>query len=357
MKNPLLWLAVLVVIVGGWLTLSDKKITPSEEREIVIGQLTNVTGFGSSWGVGEEKAVALRVKELRADGLNIRLISEDCASDIPKCVSAAQKLISIDKVVAIIGPQWTEWFEAVAPIAKEAKVAMISPSGLSDMSYQPYVFSLGVSYEGWAKQELKFAKDRNMKKAIVITTANAFMDKVTENVKKLASGYGVVIVDDVHIANPDEKDFRTVIAKIKAQKPDSIVVNLVQPQAIPFIKKAKEQGIKALIVYPGGQTINETTIPILTGTYMVDFTMSDAMSAKFKEAYGSTDEVAPSTQTAYDAMSLVGAAIKAGAKTSDEIANSIRAVKDYAGLTGTINFDGSGYAAWGDGVFVVKEIK
>ncbi len=356
MKNLWAWLAIVVVIVGGWYALSGKS-TNSSGKEIVIGQLTNVTGFGSSWGVGEEKAVALRVKELKAEGLNIKLISEDCASDIPKCVSAAQKLISVDKAVAIVGPQWTEWFEAVAPIAKEAKVTMISPSGLSDVSYQPYVFSLGVSYEGWAKQELKFAKERNAKKAIIITTANAFMDKVTENVKRLASDYGVVIADDVHIANPDEKDFSTVIAKMKLQKPDLIIVNLVQPQGIPFIKKAKEQGIAALIVYPGGQTINETTVPILTGTYMVDFTMSDTMNAKFKAEYGSTDEVAPSTQTAYDAMSLVGAALKAGARTSEAIADSIRAIKDYAGLTGIINFDGNGYAAWDDGVFIVKEIK
>lgn len=358
MKNFWVWLTVAIVLVGGYFLFFNKKpAVVTEMKEIVVGQLTNASGFGSSWGVGEQKAATLRVKELQAEGVKIRFVSEDCASDIPKCVSAAQKLISVDKAVVIVGPQWTEWFEAVAPVAKASKIAMISPSGLSDVSYQPYVFSLGVSYKGWAAQELKFAKEHNVKKAIVITTENAFFNKVTQNIKMLASSYGVTLIDDVRVANPNEKDFSTVITKIKAQKPEIIIVNLLQPQAISFIKKAKEQGLTALMVYPGGQTINETTIPILRGTYMVDFRMSDAMNAKFKQEYGSTGEVAPSTQTAYDAMSLVGAAIKAGAQTAEAIVDSFRSVKNYEGLTGTINFDENGYVVWDDDVFVVREIK
>lgn len=351
MKNIWLWLAVIIVLVGGYFVFFNKSQTANSEP-IKIGALSHMTGFGNTWGIGENKAILLRAKELQKEGINLQIVSEDCASDIPKCVSAAQKLINVDKVVAIVGPQWTEWFEPIAPLANQYKVALISPSGLSDQSQQPYAFSLGISYSSWARAILGFAKAHNAFKASVITTENAFFNKVTAAIKSFAPEYGVTLIDDVRIASSDEKDFSTVIAKMKQKSPQIIFVDLLQPQALSFIKKAKEQGVTALIIYPSGI---KTDTPILAGTYMVDFTMAEALNAKFRAEYGSDKDIAESSQTAYDALSIIGDAVKSGAKTSDDIKSFIREIKDYKGITGTINFDTNGFAVWSDEV--LKPIK
>ena len=159
------------------------------------------------------------------------------------------------------------------------------------------------------------------------------------------------------ITDPNEKDLSTYVTKVKQKKPDIVFLNLLETQIVPFVKKAKEQGLNVPLVHIGGVRINETTRPILQGTYVADVNISDEVREKYKAEYGSDSDIAPSTQTAYDAVSLIGEALKSGARTSEEIAEYVKSVEDFEGITGLLNFDVNGFAQWPEDIVEVNEIE
>ncbi len=287
MKYPfkLILFVGLFIIAGGALILfgNDKTQKNKTSAPLKIGSLAHLTGFGSVWGIAEQKAVLLRVKELQSEGsVRVEMIVEDCASDIKLCISAAQKLIQVDKVQAIIGPTWDEWFEPIAPLANQYKVPLISPSGGSEQSYQPFAFSLKYSVESTAQAILRFAQERNASRAVMITTNDPHFMRISSAQKKFAKDFRVTIEYEIAV-DPDEKSFSTEITKIKQNKPDVIFANLLQTHFVNFVKKAKENGIQSLIVTEAGVEPDANTRSILSGTYYLDFESS--VPAEFREKY------------------------------------------------------------------------
>ena len=67
----------------------------------------------------------------KAGGINgrqVQLIVEDEKDSPASAVNAVQKLINVDKVVAIVGPMTSGDTMAAGKIADDAKVIMISPT-------------------------------------------------------------------------------------------------------------------------------------------------------------------------------------------------------------------------------------
>ena len=83
-------------------------------------------------GIPCRRGVEMAVDEVnKAGGINgrqVQLIVEDEKDSPASAVNAVQKLINVDKVVAIIGPMTSGDTMAAGKIADEAKVMMISPT-------------------------------------------------------------------------------------------------------------------------------------------------------------------------------------------------------------------------------------
>src|SRR3989338_4432265 len=98
---------------------------------IKIGFLGPLTGDAAPYGVDTLNGVKLAVDEINAvggvKGRMIELIAEDSRCTGADAASAAQKLVNVDKVVAIVGGQCSGETLAAAPIAEAAGVVMISP--------------------------------------------------------------------------------------------------------------------------------------------------------------------------------------------------------------------------------------
>ena len=107
--------------------------SPSDDGTgpIKIGFIGPLTGEASPYGVDTLNGAKLAVDEINeAGGVNgrmIEIIAEDGRCTGTDAASAAQKLVNVDKVVAIVGGQCSGETLAAAPIAESAKVVMISP--------------------------------------------------------------------------------------------------------------------------------------------------------------------------------------------------------------------------------------
>ena len=79
--------------------------------EIVIGSNFELTGNHAQYGANANNGLKLAIKEANdAGGVNgkkIKIVEADAKSEAAESVNAATKLISDDKVIALIGPAVT----------------------------------------------------------------------------------------------------------------------------------------------------------------------------------------------------------------------------------------------------------
>ena len=112
----------------------EKKVEEATGEPIVIGSILRLT-LGASDGIPAKRGIEFAVEEINAaggiNGRPLEVIYEDSKDDATHSVNAATKLISVDKVPVIIGPMMSGNTLAVAPIAEENGIVLISPNATS----------------------------------------------------------------------------------------------------------------------------------------------------------------------------------------------------------------------------------
>ena len=99
--------------------------------EIVVGSNFELTGNHAQYGKSSANGFKLAVKEINdAGGINgkkIKIVEADSKSETAESVNAATKLISDDKVVAIVGPAVTANVIAESQVATDNMIPVIAP--------------------------------------------------------------------------------------------------------------------------------------------------------------------------------------------------------------------------------------
>lgn len=122
----------------------------ANDDTIKVGANFEITGNVANYGTTARDGFNLAIKEANeAGGINgkkITVIEADNKSDPAESANAATKLISDDKVVAIVGPATSGAVQAESQIATENKIPIIAPCATSpDITVEngqvkPYVF-------------------------------------------------------------------------------------------------------------------------------------------------------------------------------------------------------------------------
>jgi branched-chain amino acid transport system substrate-binding protein len=209
-----------------------------------------MTGFGAYWGDLQAKAHIMATEQLNASGefpFKIEVIVGDHKSDDPTAgLSAAQKMVDVDKV-NWFNSSWVATTLAVNPLLQQNNIPEINAVGTGGgLLDQPGLYNLRLQANQTAPYIVKFVKDEyDIDSAAFIwwSDAHAIMG---ESSTKIANELGV----DVTLAEafePNTKDFRSLIAKIKAGNPDAIFIWAFGEDLGYFAKQAREAGITAII--------------------------------------------------------------------------------------------------------------
>jgi ABC-type branched-subunit amino acid transport system substrate-binding protein len=136
-KGRTLWIAVAVIVVVVVVLLAavlGGLFTPATSN-LRIGSVLSLTGSLDDFGPGNTKGVQLAVDQINAAGgvlgRPVELFSEDDQT-LPAAASAATtKLITTNRVNAIVGAQFSGGTIASLTVAKTNGVPMVSPSATS----------------------------------------------------------------------------------------------------------------------------------------------------------------------------------------------------------------------------------
>lgn len=116
----------------------DKK--PAGGDTIKVGGNLEMTGGSASFGISSKNAIELAFKNINdkggINGKKLELVVADSKSEAAEATNAMQKLVSQDKVVAVIGPNLSSATIAAGAINNGSKVLDIAPMATPTLTLQ-----------------------------------------------------------------------------------------------------------------------------------------------------------------------------------------------------------------------------
>jgi branched-chain amino acid transport system substrate-binding protein len=329
---------------------------------IKIGVNLELTGGQASFGTSALKGIQLAAEEINnAGGINgkkIEIVQADNASKPEESTRAVQKLITQDKVVAIIGAATSTNTLAAVQVAQDKKIPMISTSGTNPKvtvneqtgKVNSYVFRACFIDPFQGTVMANFAtKDLKAKTAVIYTdTSSDYSKGLAQFFEETFTKNGGQILAKESYQQKDT-DFKAVLTRIKEKNPDVIYVPGYYEEVGKIVKQGREMGIKVPFLGGDGwdapQMLDIAGKENLNNTFFSNHYASDDQDPaiqKFVSNFKAKYNIAPDAFAVlgYDSMGMLADAIKrAGSADPTKIRDALEQTKDYKAVTGTLTLD------------------
>lgn len=347
---------------------------------IKVGVILPFTGGSSIAATEIFNGITLALDEVNAAGgalgRKIELIREDDESVPTKGVTAAQKLITRDRVVALIGTYNSAVALPASDVSRKAKIPMVTGGSTAvtvtkaNTPGDPWFFR---HFPGSDDQGTQSAQDvvlRLKKNKLAILYENTTYGKDLEKTfREVTTKAGATIVSS-ETYNHGDTDFYTLLTKLKSLGPDAVYVAGLVAEGTAILRQARELGLKTQFVGSGGlmsDKLIELAGPAAEGfaiSTMYEPSTNNPVGAEFGKRFQKRFGVAANTHSAlgYDAMRIVADAIRrAGSTEGIAIRNALMATKDFEAVQGPpgtkVVYDDIGGARFKIGLSVVRDGK
>lgn len=303
MKKKIIWIVGLVVLLILLTTYWNQDKQKGER--IKIGVVAPLQGGATVYGENLVKGMELAIKDLDK---NIELIVEDDSGNPAKSASAAQKLINIDKVDAIVTIT-SGTGNAVAPVAEQAGVVhMCDCVDTSIAKNNGYLYS--VLPEEEADKWLKEAQSRDIKNVSLIVQNHPGANLIAEEVKKGAEKYGVNLIN-IETIESSQRDFKTTVSKVKDENADMYFAIVFPPTLEILAREMKNQGISNFSSV--GLLAISSDLTIFEDQWYTDNYLSDlGYQKRFEEEYPGTRFNVRSAPHGYDILTMFVKGLETG---------------------------------------------
>ena len=356
---------------AGSAALAFPLVGGAQPKPVKVGILHPVTGALAYSGQQCREGALMAIEDVnKAGGIEVggkkykvELAVEDNEAKAESAAKAATKLITVDEVIAIVGPQASKQAVPAGEIANNYKTPMISgwstnPNTTKD---RPFVFRAcflddfqGPALSIFATDEYKFKKA-----AVLYDVASDYPKGLAEFFKKdweKKHGAGSVVAFESFTTK--DTDFSSQLTKIINSGAEFLFTPQYYNEVPLIVQQAKQLGWKKPILgsdsWASDELVKLCGKDCLGSFFVSHYASAGAKGAtkefidRYKAKYGVIpDDVAALT---WDAIGLIGQGIKnAGTITGDikkdreAVRNGIGSIKDYPGITGAISFPpGSG---------------
>lgn len=367
MTKKLLLALTMIVVLGGIAACAVPAAAPSVPYDgvIKIGHVAPLTGDIPKVGEEGKFALDMLLEEMGSElqvgdqTYQIEVIHEDNESKAESAVSAATKLITEDKVLALIGAYSSKQAVPMGEVAQRYETPDISPWSTNPKTTKerPYVFRAAFIDSWQGKVAAQFAKEEfgAEKVAVLYDVASDYPKGLAEFFKQAAEDAGLEVVAFESFTTKD-RDFSSQLTKIKESGAELLFTPQYYDEVPLIVKQAHELGWDKPIL--GSDSWSSPELMNLCGADCVGyyFTSHFAMmgakgktkefSDQFNEKYGyRPGDVAG---LAWDSANMLFEAIKNTGGLTGELAQDRKAIRDelakiekWAGVTGTIRYQGA----------------
>lgn len=321
-----------------------------------VGAVLPLTGPAAQYGEWVRNGIDVAVDQLEKSnpGVKFNVLYQDDQNAADRSITALRKLKAVDKVPVVIGAVTSGCTTAIAPIAQQDKVVLVSPS-----SSAPSLSEIGnFFFRVWSSDELasrqlaaQIIKDFNPESVALLYVNNDYGQGVNGLITKVFEEANVRIAA-AEGYSPGNSDFRAHLTRIKDKEPDLILLIGYANELAYAVKQAGELEVATTLV--GQEGIESDLLLEVAGKaaeglvyYVPQFDPEaeddniQSFASDYEEKYGESPEIFAAH--GYDAMMVIGKALIAAKDSGAEsVRDAISRTKNHSGVTGIISFDENG---------------
>ncbi|HEY0908399.1 MAG TPA: ABC transporter substrate-binding protein [Candidatus Paceibacterota bacterium] len=346
MKNKLIFLGVAIAIVCVGVFVNRD----SSHEVIKIGVVAPLTGPGSAFGNSLVKAIELAQRDLGGTKYRYEVVIEDDATNPATSASAAQKMIQIDGVKAIISATSGSG-NAIAPIAEASKVPLICIACADKrIGTGKYSYTSSVQVEDEAKVFVDHAVKNGAKTVGVLSQNHPGINAVADAVKAEAISRNIPVVYEERF-DGNNRDFKTIIKKAAAANADIYFLQAFPPALDIVGKELAALGVKNVAGGAGAFTIAaEPTL--FEGKWYTEALADADFTERFSKEFPDVRFNIRTGPYGYDAFNM----LVQGLDKDADMAAYLAGIDTFDGKVGQYKTDGNWFRST-PGVWMVKDGK
>jgi branched-chain amino acid transport system substrate-binding protein len=254
--------AFAAVLVSVSLSLGLRVIGDAQPP-LRIGASISQTGPYAALGQNQLRGYQLCVKHTNEKGgvlgRKLELIVEDDQSQPAMAAQIYEKLITRDRVDAILGPYASPITEAVADVTEKHRMPMVATQGATTSTYRKgwkFVFMVPAPAELYLEGVIDMAARSGLKTVAVIGEDLLFAKAVAQGTVELARKKRLEVVF-VAAYPRGTTDFTAVLTKVRAVTPDVLAAATYFEDAVAITRQLKQLDVnpKMFAVTVGGDSL------------------------------------------------------------------------------------------------------
>ena len=384
MKFKKLFIVLFVCFIGfGWMI--SPAFAASHKEVYKVGAVFSVTGRASFLGDPEKKTAEMVAEQINnhggINGHPLELIVYDDEGDATKCVLAVKKLITKDKVCAVIGPSISGISLAVIPIMEQNEVPLVSCAASykivhNEETGKPFkwVFKTPQSDSMAVEAIYTHMQKKGINKIAIISGTTGYGASGRGELLRLAPDFGMEIVADEKYG-PKDTNMMAQLTNIKGKAPQAIVNWSIGPTQVTVLRNFRDLGMDEVAFYQSHGFGSRENIKLAAGAaegvfcplgscniagLLPDDHPQRYVTAKYMKDYKEkyNEQLSSFGGHAWDALHLVVSAINTVGSDKAAIRDYIENKKNFVGQHGIFNFspdDHNGLTKAAFNMVVVKD--
>lgn len=339
----------------------DSAAANANADKYVIGASFELTGNVANYGKSTLSGLKLAVDQVnKAGGVNgkqLVVVESDNKSEPAESGNSVTKLITQDKVVAVVGPATSGCVFAATPVVTSNKVPLIAPCAtapaitVDNGQVKEFIFRACFIDPFQGRVMAEFAdKTLGVKNVAILHDASSDYSKGLAEVfeKTLNEKGGKVVAKEAFLSK--DIDFKAALTKIKAANPEAIYIPGYYEEVAKIIKQTREIGLNVPLIGCDGwdspKLVEIAGPEALNNTYFSSaFSVQDQTESvqKFIADYKAMYQKDPDIfcMQGYNAGLVLADALKRAGDGADgtKLAAAIAATKDLPVASGKLTYD------------------
>ncbi|MBV8524728.1 MAG: ABC transporter substrate-binding protein [Acetobacteraceae bacterium] len=341
------WLGAL-----GLLLLASGVGSPAISAELKIGLDFSLTGGTDDAGRAARMGAELALEEYNArggyQGQKVGAVIYDDETKPAKGVENVTRLITRDKVFAIVGPLNSGVALAIIDIAQKNQVPLMTTSPTAEQVIeryrsQPksYIFRVSLNDRIQTSLIIDYAKKRNYHRIGLMHDSTGWGQSGRDTALRLLKEANLPVVAGPEVFDQNDTDMTAQLGKMKAANVDFIISYSLSPAGVQIAKSMQKIGMTTTwistwaLIAPnflklGGKDLIEGVMAV--APYTPDYSAnSRALHAKVEERFKSEggDFYPVQTAQAYDGVRLVLRALDKAGPNPQKIRDSLEEIDDF----------------------------
>lgn len=361
----------LAVILGG---------CAKEKPAVVVGGIFSITGPASYLGEPARNTMQMMINEINAKGgikgQPVKAVIYDDETDVTKARLHAEKLVTKDKALTIIGPSLTHTSMTALEVTQKAKTPLISCAAgvgiTSPAKERVWVFKTAQTDQMAVSRIYQYLQKHGLTKAAILTVSTGFGISGKKQLEEQAAQYGIKIVAN-EVFGETDTDMTSQLTKIWGTDAQAVICWGTGPAPALVARSMKQLGFTIPLIQshgaaskkfiePAGDAADGILMPAGKLTIFKQLPDTDPQK-KVCQAY---DDMyrrkfnAPASSFggyAYDAMQMLKMAIEKAGTDKAKIRDAIEGTRNYVGVSGIFNLSPEDHNGLTPAAFVMVKIE